>query len=477
MRVSVVGSGPNGLAAAVVMARAGHSVTIYERSDKAGGGLRTDQFADFPGLFDVCSAVHPMALASRFFRAFDIESRVPFLQSDISFAHALPGRAAVAYRDLERTSAELGRTGPAWSAVMKPLLHEIEAVRALSGLEVRLRPSTVAGAAALGIAAAGFSALRGEARALAAGVVAHGAAPFQSLAGRFVGAVLAAEAHAAGWPIPQGGSGAIAEALVEDLRAHGGRVELGHTVTDLREVWSPGDVAMFDTGPGMFADIAADALPSRYHAALRRYRYGNAASKVDFVLSGPVPWTDTRLREAMTVHLGGWEQDVSRAERAALGGVVPERPYILLSQPTLRDRTRLPAGSTDEIVWAYAHVPNGSPVDASERIIERIEAFAPGFRDLVLHHESRPAPFFAELNPNFQGGDVLGGRVDVLQLLTRPTKTVRPWRTPISGVYLCSAATPPGAGVHGMAGWHAARLALAEVGQGMPDLGPHAPAR
>ena len=474
MKVSVIGSGPNGLAAAVVMARAGHDVTVYEGSDKAGGGLRTDDFTDFDGRFDVCSAVHPMALASVFFRSFDLGSRIPFVQSDISFAHALPGRAAVAYRDLERTSSELGRTGPAWSAIMKPLLHQIDAVRALSGLQLRPHPSTVAGALALGVAAMGFSALRGEARALGAGVVAHGAAPFSSIAGRFVGAVLAAEGHAAGWPIPVGGSGAIADAMVQDIEAHGGRVELGRRIEDLREVWSPGDTAMFDTGPRGFADIASNVLPARYVSALRSYRYGNAASKVDFVLSGPIPWTDARLRDALTVHLGGWEREVSGAERAALRGSVPARPYVLLSQPTRRDRTRLPPGSTDEIVWAYAHVPNGSTEDAAERIIDRIESFAPGFRDVIVHRESRPAPFFAQLNPNFQGGDILGGRVDVPQLLTRPTKSVQPWRTPIPGVYLCSAATPPGAGVHGMAGWHAARLALARVGQGLPDLRPAA---
>lgn len=422
MRVSVVGSGPNGLAAAVVMARAGHDVTVYESSDVPGGGLRTDAFRGFNARFDVCSAVHPMALASTFFRAFEIERRVPFLHSEISFAHALPGRSAVAYRDLKRTADELGSTGRDWSRVMKPLLHNIDAVRALSGLELQPRVSTAFGAAALATAALGFSFMRGEARALASGVIAHGAAPFESMSGRFVGAVLAAEAHAVGWPIPEGGSGAIAAALVEDLRAHGGRVEVGHRVTDIREVWAPGDTALFDTGPGAFAEIADGALSDRYVSALRRYRYGNAASKVDFVLSGPVPWDDARLRDSPTIHLGGWERDVSQAEREARRGAVPENPYVLLSQPTRLDRTRLPTGSKSEIVWAYAHVPNGSPFDAAEAIIARIEAFAPGFRDLIIYRESRPAPFFAALNPNFYGGDVLGGRVDLSQFITRPTK-------------------------------------------------------
>lgn len=471
MRVSIVGSGPNGLAAAVVMARAGHDVVVYEASDKAGGGLRTDSFREFDGLFDVCSAVHPMALASTFFRGFELSRRVPFLGGEISFGHALPGRSAVAYRDVERTVSELGATGPGWGRVMRPLVRNIDAVRALSGLVLRPRPATALGAASLAAAAVGFSALRGEARALASGVVAHGAAPFGSPAARFVGAVLAAEAHAAGWPVPKGGSGEIARALIEDIGAHGGSVNIDHTISDIREVWEPGDIVIFDTGPRGFAEIASRVLPSRYTSALQRYRYGNAASKVDYVLRAPIPWSDPRLRDAGTVHLGGREPEISRAERDAGRGIVPDAPYVLLSQPTRLDRSRLPDGSSDEIVWAYAHVPNGSDIDAEELITSRIESFAPGFRDLVVHRESRPAPFFAALNANFVGGDVLGGKVDAPQLLTRPTLTSLPWRTPLPGVYMCSAATPPGAGVHGMGGWHAARLALKSLGQSMPELG------
>lgn len=470
MRVSVVGSGPNGLAAAVIMARAGHDVTVFESANKPGGGLSTDSFDGAEGIFDAASAVHPMALASTFFRSFELHRRIDFRVPEISFAHALRGRAAVAYRDLDRTADELGRTGAGWRAVMRPLLRNIEGVRAMSGLDLSPRPSTAFAALSLAIATVGFSTLRGEARALAAGAVAHGAAPFGSLAARFVGAVLAAEGHAAGWPIPVGGAHSIAKALIDDLEVHGGRVVVGNRVTDIHDVWQPGDVVFFDTGPGGFADIAGSALPDRYRAALSRYRYGNGASKVDFVLSGPIPWTDTRLRGAGTVHVGGPEQEVSHAERVARRGEVPAQPYVLLSQPTRLDRTRLPAGSDHEIVWAYAHVPNGSPVDAADIITSRIETFAPGFRDLVVHRESRPATLLADRNPNFVGGDVLGGRVDATQLLTRPTLTGLPWRTPLPGVYLCSAAAPPGAGVHGMAGWHAARLALSRVGQGIPDL-------
>ncbi|MDU0366397.1 NAD(P)/FAD-dependent oxidoreductase [Microbacterium sp. KSW4-17] len=471
MRVSVVGSGPNGLAAAVIMARAGHEVTVHESAAKAGGGLRTDRFEAFDGIFDVCSAAHPMALASVFFQSFEITRRVDFLTPDISYAHAMEGVSAVAYRSLQRTIDELGRSGAGWGRVMKPLLLNIEAVRRLGGMDLRARPSTIGAAAALAAAVGGLSTLREDARSLAAGVTAHAAAPFGSFPARFVGAVLAAEAHASGWPIPRGGSAAIAEALVSDLVAHGGEINVGHHVDDLREVWRPGDVAILNIGPRGFARLGRGLLPASYSRRLSRYRYGNAASKVDFVLSAPIPWADSRLRDAGTVHIGGHEADISRAEKAARAGVVPVDPYVLLSQPTRLDRSRLPEGSSDEIVWAYAHVPNNSEIDASEMIARRIESFAPGFRELIIHHEARPAPFFAATNANFVGGDILGGRVDAGQLLTRPTLTTRPWRTPLPGVYLASASTPPGAGVHGMAGWHAARLALRDLDQTLPDLG------
>ncbi|MEZ3157320.1 NAD(P)/FAD-dependent oxidoreductase [Microbacterium sp. BWR-S6Y] len=471
MRVSVVGSGPNGLAAAVMMARAGHRVVVYEADASAGGGLKTDRFDGFDGIFDVCSAVHPMALASTFFQSFELSRRIEFLMPEISYAQAISSRSAVAYRDLERTMDELGRSGAGWGRVMKPLIANIDGVRRLSGLDLRLRPSTVVSAAVMAAAVGGFSALRQDARALAAGATAHAASPFRSLPARFVGAVLAAEAHATGWPIPRGGSRVIADALIADLLAHGGEVRTEHRVSDLREIWRPGDVTFLNVGPREISRMAGPLLPARYDRRLKRYRYGNAASKVDFVLSAPVPWRDSRLKDAGTVHIGELERDVSRAEDQARRGRVPDKPYVLLSQPTRLDRTRLPASSSDEVIWAYAHVPNGSTVDASELITSRIEHFAPGFRDLVIHREARPAPFFAAMNPNFGGGDVLGGRIDVSQFLTRPTMTDLPWTTPLPGVYLASAATPPGAGVHGMGGWHAARLALHRLHQNVPSLG------
>lgn len=472
VKVSVVGSGPNGLAAAVIMARAGHDVRVFESAASPGGGLRTVPFAGADGVLDVCSAVHPMAVSSVFFKSFELADRIKFHYPEISFAQAMHGESAVAYHDLARTVDELGPDGAGWNRALRPLVNRIADVRGLASLSPQKNLSQVYGAVSLGLTAAlRFPALRGRARALAAGATAHGATPFSSPAGRFVGAVLAAEAHSAGWPIPERGSSSIAEALVDDLRRHGGEVITDYHVTELASVWKPGELAILDTSPGQVSAMTGDLMPARYSRALKSYRYGNAASKVDFVLNGPIPWADDRLRNAGTVHIGGTAADVSRAETLARRGVMPEDPFVLLSQPTRFDRARLPAASRQSVVWAYAHVPNGADVDATDVITRRIESFAPGFRDLIEHSESRSAPWYEDHNGNFVGGDVLGGRVDLGQFLTRPTVSAQPWRTPISGVYLCSAATPPGAGVHGMGGWHAARLALRDfTGQSMPSL-------
>jgi phytoene dehydrogenase-like protein len=321
-----------------------------------------------------------------------------------------------------------------------------------------------------------FPTLRGSARALAAGATAHAAAPLSSLPGRFIGAVLAAEAHVSGWPIPIGGSQKIADALIDDFRAHGGEVLSGHRVTDLRSVWRPGEAAILDTSPANVAQLAGGLLPSRYRQALTKYRYGNAASKVDFILSEQIPWDDRRLVGAGTVHLGGPADTISRAESSARRGDVSEEPFVLLSQPSRFDRSRVRDTSQREVVWSYAHVPNGSGIDATEMIIRRVERFAPGFRDVIESSEARPATWFERHNANYVGGDVLGGRVDVRQFITRPTVSPTPWSTPLRGVYMCSAATPPGAGVHGMGGWHAARVALRDLAnQALPDLARRQP--
>ena len=473
-----MGSGPNGLAAAVIMARAGHEVHVYETSATVGGGMRTVPFASGGGVLDVCSAVHPMAVSSPFFTEFALSSRIQFHRPDVSYAHAMLGDSAVAYRDLDRTVEELGSDGARWGRVMRPLVENIEVVRALSGLSLTVAPRNLPGAAALATSATlGFSSLRGAARSLAAGAVAHSAAPLSSVPGRFVGAVLAAEAHVSGWPIPAGGSQAIANALVDDLTRHGGVIHVRHLISDLRSIWQPGQIAILDTSP-QNAAVIMPVFPEPYSRALRRHRYGNAASKVDFRLSSPIPWSDDRLRDAGTVHVGGPAAHISYAEKQARMGIMPADPFVLVSQPTRFDRTRLSEGSaraSEEIVWSYAHVPNGSSIDATEIITRRIETFAPGFRDVVLHSESRSAIWYEDHNSNFVGGDVLGGRIDIGQFLTRPTLSLTPWRTPVQGVYLCSAATPPGAGVHGMGGWHAARVALRDHGaRDFPPLTPKA---
>ncbi|MGA1835318.1 NAD(P)/FAD-dependent oxidoreductase [Herbiconiux sp. 11R-BC] len=466
--VVVVGSGPNGLAAAVTMARAGLSVRVFEAAGSPGGGARTAELT-LPGhRHDVCSAVHPMALASPFFRAFALADRVEFVTPEISYAHGLAGgRAAVAYRDLDRTVEGLGPGGEAWRRLFGPLLDAQDAVVdfAMSPL-VRL-PRHPLAAAAFGArvlasartAGAGFP---GEAAgALLAGLSAHSIGRVASLGARGAGVLLGMLGHApGGWPIPVGGSQAIVDALVAELRACGGEVVTETRVDELRALPSAHAV-LLDVTPRALADIGGELLPTGYRNALRQFRYGDAASKVDFVLDGPVPWSNPDLARAGTVHLGGTAGEVDAGEREVARGRHPESPFVLVSQPSLFDPGRAPAGH--HTLWAYTHVPRGSGRDMTEPVTARIEEFAPGFRDRILASAAIPASALQHYNANYVDGDIASGATGFGQLLARPMLSSSPWSTPLDGVYLCSASTSPGPGVHGMAGWHAARRALRDV--------------
>ncbi|AKU15388.1 phytoene desaturase family protein [Luteipulveratus mongoliensis] len=476
--VAVVGAGPNGLAAAVTLARAGLSVDVLERNSYAGGGASTREIT-LPGYrHDLASAVHPMALASPFFRAFELEQRIELAVPELSFGHPLPdGRVGKAWHSLARTADGLGRDGRAYRRLFGPMLEHVDEVndfttQSLIGIPESIWAATIFGLRTLEQGSPVWNARFREdiAPALLTGAAAHiiGRHPRLSMAGG--GLALTLNAHARGWPVPIGGSQSISDALVADLTAHGGRVLTGVDVTSYADVAGYGTV-LLDTSTSVLAQILGDRAPERYRKALQRFRHGNGASKVDFALSGPVPWTDPDLRRTPTVHLGGTRAQIAAAEAEVARGRVPTHPYVLVTQPSVIDPTRAPEGHA--VLWAYAHVPYDSPVDMTEAITAAVERYAPGFRDLVLASTATPASELHTVSPNFAGGDFATGAVNLVQMLKRPVVSTHPWRTPVEGVYLASSATTPGPSVHGLAGWYAARLALQErFGLESPDLGP-----
>lgn len=475
--VVVVGSGPNGLAAAVIMARAGLSVRVIEAADRIGGGTRTLELMEPGHVHDICSAVHPMALASPFFKDFELARRVAFEVPELSFAHPLDGgRAGLGYRNGTATSAALGPDGRAYGRLMAPLVRRLDDVTEfMTDQLLRIPAHPVAALAAGRRVLEQASPLHGlrfsgdEAPAMLAGIMAHAIQPLPSLSAAGTGLLLGAMAHAAGWPIPLGGSRAITDALALDFRAHGGEIITGTRVTSLEEL-RPASTILLDVAAPALERLAPGQLPPGYLRALRRFRFGNAACKVDYILSSPVPWLNPEVAKAGTVHLGGTWAEIARSEKEVASGRHPSNPYVLLSQPSVFDPTRAPAGR--HILWTYCHVPAGSTRDMTEAVTAQIERFAPGFRDTVVASKVTTAEGLGDYNANYVGGDISAGAANFAQVLARPVLSAVPWRTPLPGVYLSSASVAPGPGVHGMAGFHAARYALRDIfGLSMPHLG------
>ncbi len=460
----VVGSGPNGLAAAIELARGGASVRVLEARDGIGGGTRSAALT-LPGfVHDVCSGCHPMGLLSPFFRTLDLEPHgLRWIMPAASVAHPLDdGPAVLLRRSLDETARELGEDAGAYRVCFAPFLRDPHGLLAdlLGPLRVPRHPILMARFGIPGLLPATV-ALRARfrgvrARAVLAGCAAHSILPLERPVSAAVGMIFALTAHVADWPVAAGGSQAIADALASLLRALGGRIDTGARVRRLADL-PPSRAVLFDTSPAQLADVCEPALPARYVRRLRRYRYGPGAFKLDWALDGPIPWRDPRCLEASTVHVGGTLEEIAAAEAAVWRGEHPERPFVLVVQQSQFDPSRAPAGK--HTGYAYCHVPAGSDVDCTDAIERQLERFAPGFRDRVLaRHRILPADFERD-NPNDVGGAITGGVADLGQLFTRPVARLDPYTTPNPRFFLCSASTPPGGGVHGMCGYFAARSA------------------
>jgi len=465
----VVGAGPNGLAAALTLARAGLAVDVFEGAGTPGGGCRTEELT-LPGFrHDVCSAVHPLAAASPFFLGTDLDARgVRLLTPKVAFAHPLDGgRAAAVSGSVDETAGGLGADAGAYRRLMGPLVRDSGAIVPAVLAPLRSVPEHAAAVSRFGLRGVLPASLLArrfgteEARALLAGVAAHSMQPLTApLTGGF-GLLLALLAHSAGWPVVEGGSAGLVAALISELAALDGQVVTGRWIRRLADL-PPARAVLLDVTPRQFLQIAGDRVQGGYRRAMRRFRYGPGVCKVDWALDGPVPWAAAACREAGTVHLGGTLAEVARSEAEVTAGRHPDHPFCLVAQAGVVDPTRAPAGK--HALWAYCHVPSGSTVDMAGRIEAQIERFAPGFRDLILARAVRTAAEMERHNPNYVGGDINSGAGTLRQTVFRPAPRWHPYRTALPGVYLCSAATPPGGGVHGMCGMAAARAALADLG-------------
>ena len=462
----VVGAGPNGLAAAITLARSGCKVLVLEAKETIGGGARSAELT-LPGFrHDICSAIHPLGLASPFFRSLPLaDLGLEWIQPPAALAHPLDsGEVALVRQDLQATAASLGADSQAYLRLMKPLVANWQKIMTDTLGPLPLPPHHPLALVQFGLSAILPADLLARvtfqtplARGLLAGMAGHSMLPLDQPATAAFGLVLGILAHAVGWPIPRRGSQSIVDAMAHYLTSLGGMIQPSSEVRSLADI-PPARALLFDVTPRQLLSIAGERLPESYRRALNAYRYGPGVFKLDWALDGPAPWQSPDCALAGTVHLGGTLSEIAAAERAAWRGVHPVKPFVLFAQQSLFDSSRAPAGK--HTAWAYCHVPHGSTVDMTAAIEREMERHAPGFGDCILGRHTISAAEYESYNPNYVGGDINAGVQDWRQLFTRPVARLDPYSTPNPRLFLCSAATPPGGGVHGMCGYHAARSAL-----------------
>ena len=463
----IVGAGPNGLAAAITLAQKGLSILVLEAAGTPGGGCRSSKLT-LPGFtHDICSAIHPLGYGSPYFRTLPLEKYgLQWVHPPASLAHPFDdGPPALLERSLDATAGTLGADADNYRHLIHSLIPDWETL-----CQTLREPQRLA-CYPVGLARFGLQAMQssqglterafggGRARGFFSGMTAHSMLPLEHSPSAAFGLALAIAGHAVGWPFPQGGSQKIIDALVAHLKSLGGEVITGVHVQSLEEL-PPSRLILCDITPRQLVQIAGAKLPDGYRRRLERYRYGMGVFKMDWALDGPIPWKLSEVARAGTVHLGGTRAEISASERAAWGGEISERPFVLLAQQSLFDPTRAPAGK--HTAWGYCHVPHGSTTDMTERIEAQIERFAPGFRDLILARHAMPPAAMEQYNANYIGGDINGGIQDWAQMFTRPVARWTPWSTPVPGLFLCSSSTPPGGGVHGLCGYYAALAALSQ---------------
>ncbi len=463
----VVGSGPNGLAAAITLQKAGLSVLLLEAMDTVGGGLRTKELT-LPGFkHDVCSAIHPMAAGSPFFQQLPLkEHGLKYIYPEVAAAHPFDdGTAAALIKSVEETAQSLGKDEKTYLNIIKPLVRDWPSLApdVLGPLQFPHNPLALAKFGPNALTTAAFLSKRfqtKEAKGLWGGMAAHALQPLTNIATSAIALVLMTTGHLKGWPVPKGGSQSISDALGSYFKSVGGTIETNFNVEN-RDQLPKSRAILFDVTPKQLLKITGDKFSSIYKWQLNRYRYGMGVFKIDWALKEPIPFTAARCRQAGTIHIGNTFNEIANSELQTSNGKIVDKPFVLLAQQSLFDASRAPAGR--HTAWAYCHVPNGSQVDMTQAIEKQVERFAPGFQETILAKNTMNTFQIQQYNPNYIGGDINGGILDITQLYTRPVIKLSPYRTSAKGIYICSSSTPPGGGVHGMCGYYAAKRALKDV--------------